>query len=306
VRLQRIGHFAGYLVLRLFICFIQALRMETCWSLARGLATLFHRVLGVRRKVIEENLRHAFPNFSAEQREKIAWRMWEHFFLLIAEVALAPRKIHETNWREFAHFKNADVMTRLLLDERPKVLVTAHFGNFEMAGFMLAMLGFPTYSVARTLDNPYVDDFVQRFRGATGQHMVPKKGGYDQILNVLANHGHMGFLADQYAGSKGCWVNFFGRAASTHKAIALLALEHQAPLLVGIGRRLGKPLHYELGMWAVIDPMTHPPEAAGVRELTQWYTSQFEAMIRQTPEQYWWLHRRWKDNRPAKRRAKAA
>jgi KDO2-lipid IV(A) lauroyltransferase len=116
----------------------------------------------------------------------------------------------------------------------------------------------------------------------------------------------MGFLADQYAGSKGCWVNFFGRPASTHKAIALLALEHQAPLLVGIGRRLDKPLHYELGMWSVTDPKTKSPETAGVRELTQWYTSQFEAMIRHTPEQYWWLHRRWKDNRPAKRRAKAA
>jgi len=101
-------------------------------------------------------------------------------------------------------------------------------------------------------------------------------------------------------------VTFFGRPASTHKAIALLALEHQAPLLVGIGRRLHEPLHYELGLWAVTDSKTHPPEAAGVRELTQWYTSQFEDMIRQTPEQYWWLHRRWKDNRPAKRRAKAA
>ena len=85
---------------------------------------------------------------------------------------------------------------------------------------MLGILGFPTYTVARTLDNPYLDRFVNRFRAATGQHIIPKNGGYDQIVDVLARGGTMTFLADQYAGPKGCWVEFFGRPASAHKAIA--------------------------------------------------------------------------------------
>jgi KDO2-lipid IV(A) lauroyltransferase len=110
------------------------------------------------------------------------------------------------------------------------------------------------------------------------------------------------FLADQYAGIKGCWVDFFGRPASVHKSIALLALENNARLSVCASRRLGRPMRFELYDYAEIDP-----RAVGtVRELTQWYTSRLEELIRQSPEQYWWLHRRWKDPRPARRAEKAA
>ena len=113
-----------------------------------------------------------------------------------------------------------------------------------------------------------------------------------------------GTLADQAAGDKGCWVPFFGREASAHKAIALFSLHHDAPVVVGGCRRIGGPLEYELSMEAVADPRAGSPEVAGVRELTTWYTAQLERIVRRAPEQYWWLHRRWKDNRPAKTKQK--
>ena len=88
----------------------------------------------------------------------------------------------------------------------------------------------------------------------------------------------MAFLADQYAGSKGCWVTFFGRPASAHKAIALLALDNDAPMAVGYARRLGSALHYELVVCDVADPR-HVGDVAisGVRPLTEWYTAVIEA-----------------------------
>jgi KDO2-lipid IV(A) lauroyltransferase len=217
-------------------------------------------------------------------------------------VAHAPRKIHETNWREFMQFSNGDVYGSIALAERPSLVVSAHFGNFELGGFLLGVLGFPTHTVARTLDNPHLDAFLNRFRGRTGQRMVPKKGGYEQIVRVLAGGGVMTFLADQYAGSKGCWVDFFGRPASVHKAIALFSLDNQAHLMVGCTRRLERPMRFVLEVYAATDPATNPPEAASVKTLTQWYTSRLEEIIRRSPHQYWWLHRRWKDTR-RKRRA---
>ena len=129
--------------------------------------------------------------------------MWEHLFLLVLEVAHTPRKIHETNWRDYVRLTNEDELVRSLLDDRPVLIVTAHLGNFEVGGYVLGVLGFPTYTVARTLDNPYLDRFVNRFRGGTGQHIIPKNGGYDQIVEVLARGGTMTFLADQYAGPEG-------------------------------------------------------------------------------------------------------
>ena len=294
--------YAVYLVVRVLICVVQAMRIETGQKIARVLAWLFCDRLRIRRKVVDDNLAHALPDLSADQRYQLARRMWEHLFLLVLEVAHAPRKIHETNWRDYISLHQSDWLVRLLLSERPALVVTAHFGNFEVAGYVLALLGFPTYTVARTLDNPYLDRFLNRFRGSTGQHMIPKNGGYDQILEVLGRGDSMTFLADQYAGPKGCWVEFFGRPASAHKAIALLALDNDAPVAICSARRVGPPLHIELGTWATADPREAGEEVGSIRALTAWYTKRLEEVVRLAPGQYWWLHRRWKDTRKPRKR----
>ncbi len=303
---MRIAELLTYLALRVVIAVLQTLSLETCVRWARVLARVTHEVIRFRQKVTQENLRHAFPQLSDLDRQVLARQMWEHLYLLVAEIAQAPRKIHRTNWRRYVTFHDAPTLVRALLDERPLLLVSAHFGNFELAGFLMGIMGFPTYSVARTLDNEHINNYLNRFRGATGQHIVAKKGGYQQILDVLSRGGTLALLADQYAGSKGCWVEFFSRPASTHKAIALFALAHCAPLVVGYAVRQSSPLHYKLGVEAYCDPTYSLPQTKGVRELTQWYTLHLENMIRRAPAQYWWVHRRWKDRRPAKRLQRAA
>ena len=180
-----------------------------------------------------------FPNSRPTERLELARRMWEHLFLLVLEVAHVPRKVHETNWRKYITLRGVAPLMRQLLSDRPVIVVTGHFGNFELGGYALGILGFPTFTVARNLDNAYLDRYLASFRAATGQHLIPKNGGYDQIEHVLDGGGTMAFLADQYAGEKGCWVDFFGRPASAHKAISLLALEHDAPVAVCYARRLG-------------------------------------------------------------------
>jgi Kdo2-lipid IVA lauroyltransferase/acyltransferase len=306
MRRKQIIDYLVYVVVRILICFVQALPLETGQRMARGLAWLFCDLLHLRTGVVDDNLAHAFPAMSAAERLALTRRMWEHLFLLVLEVAHTPRKIHETNWRDFVTLKNEVDLVRHLLDDRPLLVVASHFGNFEVGGYILGVLGFPTYTVARTLDNPYLDRFVDDFRGRTGQHMIPKNGGFDQIVEVLAGGGTMTFLADQYAGPKGCWVEFFGRPASAHKAIALLALDHNARVSVSSSRRLDRPMQFELHNCAMIDPQEVDSSVGTIRELTQWYTSRLEDLIREAPDQYWWLHRRWKDTREKKGAKKAA
>jgi len=308
---KRLVDYLVYLLVRILICVVQTMRLDTCQRLARRLAWLFTDLVRIRGKVLDDNLLHAFPDLTAAGRRDVIFRMWDHLFLLVCEVAHTPRKIHETNWRHYITLRDSDRLVRLLLNERPTIIVTAHFGNFELAGYVLAVLGFPTHTVARTLDNPHLDRFVNRFRGATGQKMIPKNGGFDQIESVLADAGTMTFLADQYAGTKGCWVEFFGRPVSAHKAIGLLSLSYDAPMTVCSARRVGPMLHVELDTPAAIDPRdtdSHDTdnEIASVRDLTQWYTGHFETFIRRTPGQYWWLHRRWRDTRKPRGRRKAA
>ena len=301
---KRLVDLLVYLVARLLICLIQAMRIETGEALARRVAWFFCNVLRIRAQVVDDNLAHAFPELSETSRRQLAREMWDHLFLLILEVAHAPRKIHETNWRDYVSLHDQHRLVRALLSEHPTLIVTAHFGNFELAGYVLAILGFPTFTVARTLDNPHLDRFLNRFRGGTGQQIIPKNGGYPQILEVLGRGGTMTFLADQYAGPKGCWVEFFGRKASAHKAIALLALDNATPVVVCSARRIGRPLHVEMRIEAVADPRDSTEEFDNVTNLTQWYTHYLEKMIRRTPQQYWWLHRRWKDTRQKRRPSK--
>ncbi len=298
--------YLGYLALRAFLCLVQALPLEFCKSGADFLGWLFHSVLRIRRRVILENIAHAYPEFSDAQRQRLALAMWQHLFLFAAEVAHTARQIHATNWKRRITCRNASTLVRLLLDDRAMVLVSAHFGNFEVCCYVLALFGYRMHAVARTLDNPFIDRWVAGFRSSSGMKILSKNDDYHRIVEVLAGRGVVGFLADQSAGDKGCWVPFFGRPASAYKAIALFSLHHDAPVVVGSCRRIGRPLEYELSLDAVADPRTGGPEVAGVRELTTWYTAQLERLIRRSPEQYWWLHRRWKDNRPAHKKQLAA
>jgi len=288
--------YLGYLGLRVVISIIQAIPVDMGARLMRFAAWILGDVFKVRYKVTDENLQHAFPEMSADERRKIIRGMWEHLFLLVLEVAHAPRKIHETNWRDYVELENSADAVRALLDERPTMLVTAHFGNFEVAGVVLAILGFPTYSIARPLDNPYVDRYINQFRGSTGQHIIAKHGEYERIEEILASGEAMAFLADQYAGPKGCWVEFFGRKASAHKAIALLSIANDAPMVITAAKRTA-PLHFCISVPAVRDPRTATDDVGSIKDLTQWYTLELEKFIRATPSQYWWLHRRWKDTR---------
>jgi Kdo2-lipid IVA lauroyltransferase/acyltransferase len=304
-RLANAGNYAVYILVRVFVCVLQALSIETCQRIACGLAWLLNDVIRLRHKITDENLRHAYPEMLPAERSAIARRMWEHLILMIAEIAHFPRKVHDTNWRDYICFKNEAPMMRELFRNRPRVFVSGHYGNFELAGYTLGLFGFSTFTVARPLDNPYLNQFVNHFRALKGQYILPKQGSAQEAAELLEGRSTLGVLADQHAGPKGCYVNFFGRPASTHKAIAVFALANNAPLMVGYARRLHAPLQYEMALESFLEPETMDANLRDTKTLTQWYTSVLETIVRQAPEQYWWLHRRWRDDRPVKQKAAA-
>jgi len=300
VHVKKLSDFAVYLFVRLLISVIQALPLDTCEVLARRLGWLCWHVFRLRRGVIEDNLRIAFPEMSPAKRDRIALGMWEHLILMVMEIAHAPRKVHRTNWRGHSTIGMLQVLKRMV-DQRPTVLISGHLGNFEMGGYLLALHGFPTHTIARPLDNPYLDRFVNRFREATGQFMLPKQGSSRQIAWLLEHGGTLVLLGDQYAGNKACWVDFFGRPASTHKAMAVFTLSGRAPTAVCAALRGKRPLHFDMQVADLIDPLDDGFSLGTIPLLTQWYTQCLERLIRKAPEQYWWVHRRWK-GRPLDRR----
>jgi KDO2-lipid IV(A) lauroyltransferase len=293
--------FVVYLGVRIAIAVVQALPLRACHSASRWTGWFFCRILRVRAHVVEENLRHAFPELGDAERGRLELRMWEHLFLMVAEVAHARRKVHISNWHQHIRFLHEAKMARVLLEERPKVIVSGHFGNFELSGYFLGLFGFPTYAVARPLDNAYLHEFLMRFRGATGQYLLPKAGSAKTIAHLLERGGTLALLGDQHEGTSGYSVEFFGRPASTHKAIGVLALSSGAPLIVSYAQRAGRALYYESGIEGIADPHDPAYASMSVKDLTVWYTRCLERLVRRAPEQYWWLHRRWKAEPPRRR-----
>ncbi|MDB5349610.1 MAG: Lauroyl/myristoyl acyltransferase [Planctomycetota bacterium] len=295
-----------YLAVRLLVAVCQALSVEQSYRVADFLAAVLYRVDKRHRMVGLENLRMAFGDqYTEAQRDQIIRGVYRHFLRMVMEMLHIPRKLHSTTWRDRIALVRYTPLLDRLLKGGPLIMLTGHFGNWEMAGYLFGLYGFPPNSVARTLDNPYLDRFVRSFRERTGQRMISKKGGSDEILDVLNRGGVMSFLADQDAGQNGMYVDFFGKPASTHKSIAILALQHNAPVVVGFARRTGPGFRYEVGCELIIEPGEFQGSGDDVKLLTQRYTTALERIVRRDPEQYLWLHRRWKHQPKPRGRAKA-
>lgn len=296
---------AAYAAVRLSICVIQSLPRASCERWARSLADFLANRVRIRREVVRDNLRKAFPEMTAAQRRQVARGMWEHFLLMVVEIAHANRVIHKTTWRRHLRIHGIEDFVRLLWLDRPKVILSGHFGNFELAAYLFGLFGFRIYSVARELDNPLLDQFVTDFRESRGQRILPKKGSAPDVAVVLEENGAIGLLGDQAAGPKGCWVDFFGRPASVHKAIGVFALSSQAPVLVCSATRRGGLFDFDLRLEGTADPAETRTETGDLQTLSQWYTTLLERAIRREPAQYWWVHRRWR-NQPRKARVRRA
>jgi Kdo2-lipid IVA lauroyltransferase/acyltransferase len=314
---SRIADYLVYLLVRLLVCIVQMLSYRGGRQLARGLAWLIHRIDRRHRQVADENLRHAFGDqLDQAARDRMVRQVYVHFCTMLIEIIQLPRLLHVVNWKNFAELHGGDRMVGGLLSGRPMMIVTGHLGNWEVAGYALGLFGFSTHAIARTLDNPYLDDFLRNFRERTGQKILAKKGDFDQIQELLSGNGVIATLADQDAGQRGQFVDFFNRPASTHKAVALLALEYNTPMLVVGVPRLGKGQHgavcidgpprYQILLADYIDPQEYQGRPDAVAAITQRYTTALEKVIRLAPEQYFWLHRRWKHQPKARKSKKAA
>jgi len=310
MRLQPLADFSVYAVVRLLICLIQALPLGACAVISKRVGWLCWHVFKLRRGVLEENLRFAFPAKTQAERDAVALAMWEHLLLMVMEIAHAPRKVRRTNWRNHSAVPSMKDVLQRLIDDRPTVIISGHLGNFEIGGYLLALHGFPSHTIARPLDNPFLDRFITRFREATGQYILPKMGSGRQVALLLEQGGTLNLLGDQYAGDTGCWVEFFGRPASTHKAVAVLTLSGKAPTAVVAALRGDRPLYIELHVADIVDPLQEDFSLGTIPLLTEWYTRNLEDLIRRAPEQYWWVHRRWKgqpiDRRELRRRRREA
>ena len=127
-----------------------------------------------------------------------------------------------------------------------------------------------------------------------GQKIIDKKGAAKLMGKAASTGATLCFIADQDAGKKGIFVDFFGRKASTYKSIGLIAITNNIPIVVGYSRRIGNRFYFELGVNRIIFPEEWADKEDPLKWITAEYTKAIENFVREDPSQYWWLHRRWK------------
>jgi Kdo2-lipid IVA lauroyltransferase/acyltransferase len=295
-----------YVAVRLLVCFVQMLSLPAAARLGRSLAWLLYKLDRRHRLVADDNLRLAFAELADDpaRRDRLVRGVYEHFCTMLMFMVQLPRRYHINSWRRYFDMDQGRPLIVALLSRRPVLIVTGHFGNWELGGYSLGVLGFPTYGIARRIDNPHLDRFLARFRQKMGLTLLDKNEDYNEIVRALDAGGAVGTLGDQDAGPRGMFVEFFGRPASTHKAVAYLALQHDALMVVLGVPRVGPMFHRTL-VADIIDPREYDGRSDAALAMTKRFTSALEGLIRQYPEQYFWLHRRWKHQPPEKKRRKA-
>jgi len=245
--------------------------------------------LGVRRSVAEANLAPAFPARSAEERAAI---LREHYrelgrvvaeYARLAELAQAPRGRVFAEVRGFEHFEP--------LRGRGAIMLTGHFGNFELGGAWIGQQH-PVDVVVRPLSNPGVEALLARERVGAGLGVIPADRGIRRVYESLRAGRWVAMVGDQDARRQGVFVPFLGRPASTALGPARISLATGAPIVMGFVRR-------EPDGRLVLDiepPLTieHPEAPDAALRLTALHSARLEARVRAAPAMWFWLHRRWK------------
>jgi KDO2-lipid IV(A) lauroyltransferase len=284
-----------YLGLRLVEMTLHSWPVNVNLQGAKLIGDVMYRLDRKHRQRALQNLRRSFPEMTEPQREKMARRSMQHLIMLGCEVLFTTRLIRIDSFAKYVKLGNFESVLQMLLKrDQGLIMLTGHYGNWEILGYVLATLGFETTSVARPLDNPFINDYVMGVRQRKGQKIIGKKGATSDVMDVMQQNGVVGFIADQNAGSKGMFVDFFGRKASTYKSIGLLAMQYEVPVIIGYARRQHDQFLFQVGSQDVIYPEDWKDQPDPLRYITQRYTAAIEAMVRDDPGQYLWVHRRWK------------
>ncbi|MEA1928322.1 MAG: lysophospholipid acyltransferase family protein [Candidatus Auribacterota bacterium] len=272
--------------------FISILPVDIARGLGRFLGRTAYYLDGKHRKIARDNLARAFPekNDSSKLR-RLARDSFGALGFNLVEMLRIPHLI-KGDWRSSFIVRGEEHIREAFGMSRGVIFVISHFGNWEYLGFMPRLLSFPGAAVGQKIKNPAVDGLIKDTREMMGLDLLSKREVVSSISGYLKNNGAVAILVDQRARQMSVEVPFFGRPASTTAAPAVLALKTGAALIPVFIYFQGDGKYQVLFEREVKVPRGLPVKDT-VLELTRSFTAIFEEKIRERPELWFWVHRRW-------------
>jgi len=285
-----------YWLARAVLAVFGALPLSLSMKLGRAIGRLGFWFSNLRRTA-ERNLEIAFPQASEKERNKILLGCFENLGRMLAA---------------FSHFGDAPERLKSLIDcegfehieaaessGHGAILFTGHIGAWELSSFALSLFGHPLSFLVRRIDNPKIEALIDRARTRLGNRTIDKRSAAREMLRILESAGTVGILVDlNTLEREGIFVDFFGVPASTTFMLAKLALRTGANVLPVFAPWDEGRQRFVL---KIEEPLKFDPtgdETEDVRRLTQMFTSVVEKYVRQYPDQWLWIHRRWKTRPP--------
>jgi KDO2-lipid IV(A) lauroyltransferase len=285
----------------LFMGAVHASRLVNDGAAAKfgsGLGRLGYFPLKFRRQLVEKHLRRAFPDRDDAWISATARAAYAHLGReAIATIRLARMTREDVLAR--TSVVGLEAFNEALAQGNGVVLASGHIGNHEIGAAALSARGIPLDLVVQRQGNPLFDAALIASRERLGLGIIDRFQATKLAIKALRKGRAVAFAADQNAGKAGIFVPFFGHLASTHRGAALFAVKTGAPLFLGTSLRKGN--RYEVTLQPVEVDRTGELEDV-VYRLTVAFTERLEAVVREAPEQYLWLHRRWKTRPPEETR----
>jgi len=273
---------------------MELLPRRTARSYAAFVARLIFSLQPKLRKTADFNLRLAFPDWTDTQRKEVTRRMVRNLGWMAAEFARFPRLTKE-NIERVVILEGHENFLEGQRRGKGVLYLTGHIGAWELSSFAHALYGYPLHYMARPLDNARLDTLVNKYRCLSGNRPIFKNESARVMLKILKDAGTVGILADQNTlPAEGVFVDFFGKLACTTSGLARVALHTDAAVVPGYAY-WDETIHkYRLRFEPQVDLIRSGQVERDIFENTQLFTKVIEAIIRKHPDQWVWVHQRWK------------
>ncbi len=296
---SKTSDFVQYIGLRAFVFIIQLLPLDISMLLGKSLAYASYLIDKKHRKVADENLRNAYgESLSDVQRRKIIRGNYLHLASVGVNFIKFSQIVDQNNWQKHFEVEGLEFVRKAHKEGKGIIFVSGHLGNWEVVGLVMGFLHFPPHSIAKHMENPFVDRFITRYRKRTGQKVIFTENATRKILRVLKNNEFLGIVADQNVRENNIFVDFFGQKASTTKAVATLSLKTGASIIMVFLRQIDGRYRFKLSLSQSVEIKKTGDLEKDILNLTQKYTSMIESRIREYPHEWLWIHRRWKKRPP--------
>ncbi len=262
----------------------------------KAISLLYYRLSSRRRLIALHNLKCAYPEKNMEDIIRIAKGVYRNIGIVAAEFFEIPSSTRE-NIHDLVECEGLENYTTTMAKNKGALLFTAHFGNWELMAASFPLLAQPLTFIYRLLDNPILENFVAYVRTCKGNNPLPKGGSMRRVLRHIEKKELVGILIDQNMDwYEGVFVDFFGRPAGTTNGLALLALHTGAPVIPAFMVRMesGK---YKFIIGKEVEIINTGNRNMDILTNTQNFTRIIEDFIRKYPDQWFWVHQRWKTKR---------